>query len=180
MSLIKWCSAMLLTALMLSGCDESGPGMTVTWATLDRSRYISLESIKLPSGIVQKRSTAITFKAAKVEGMAPDNRVIPAWVELSWLEPVDYVDPKSAPPMADQLAEDRRLPIKTQRVEVGSRIPAEVIAQAMESIKQRKPSELPDKFILVYFTWFEGQVSLRWELRDRSRVSGGKVIDSGS
>ena len=183
MSMIRWFqTAFLMLALFaLSGCgEESGPGMTVTWKCLDKTNAIWLESIRYPSGAVQRRSTSITVRSPATEGLAPDNRFIPEWVELSWIEPKEYENDASPPSIEDQLKVIHQLPLKTQRLEVGSRIPKDVVAQAVEAVKNRRPSELPDKHIWIYFVWHQGQVSFRWELLDRTLEAGGKVIASGN
>lgn len=183
MSIIQWffASFLMLAVFVLSGCgDESGPGMTVTWKSKDSTNEIWLKSIRYPSGVIQKRSSLITVRSPKVEGFAPDNRIIPEWVELSWIEPKDYENDASAPSTEDQLNIIHQLPLKTQRLEVGSRIPKDVVAQAVEAVKNRRPSELPDKHIWIYFVWHQGQVSFRWELLDRTLEAGGKVIASGN
>ncbi len=159
----------VLFALMtlLSGCkqEDTGPGMTVTWATLDEERKIWLETIKLPSGNVQNHSVSIIKDSAKVEGFSPDNRVIPEWVELGWIEPIYYRDKTKAPSIEARVAATDQLPIKSQRVEVGSTIPETVIEQVLEANRNRQANRLSEKYIWGYFTWKDGKVFFGWELR---------------
>lgn len=167
MPLIRWfrASLLMLFLLLLSGCgEESGPGMIVNWKCMDKTNEIWLESIRYPSGVVHKRSTSITVRSPATESLAPDNRVIPEWVELSWIEPKNYENNSTAPSIEDQLKVIHQLPLKTQRVQVGSRIPKDVVAQAVEAVNNRKTGHLPEKGIRLFFSWKGGRVYLRWHL----------------
>ena len=88
----------------------------------------------------------------------PDVRELPEWVEFEWSEPAYPEDPKQT------LAEYRALPRKTARVAVRSRVPQDVVDEAIEAKRRRQPHELPDKMLYVYFIWTETGVKFRWEL----------------
>lgn len=160
-----WISMLMLSLFGLPGCgEESGPGMTVTWKCMDKNNEIWLKSIRYPSGLIEKRSTSITVRSPATESLAPDNRIIPEWVELSWIEPKYYADDLTAPSIEGQLKVIHQLPLKTQRVQVSSRIPKEVVTQAVESVNNRKTGNSPEKAIRLFFTWKDGRVYLRWHL----------------
>ena len=105
----------------------------------------------------------------------PDGRELPEWVEFEWSEPPYPEDPKQT------LEEYRALPRKTARVPVRSRVPQDVVEEVLEAKRRRKPHQLPEKMLDVYFIWTEAGVKFRWGVGTRGGMTlreGGDAIDA--
>jgi hypothetical protein len=105
--------------------------------------------------------------------MAGDRRDLPEWVEFEWQE-LSYPGLKreefsTEEAFGEAVAEKyRTAPIKTQRVQIRSRVPQDVVDEVIEANTHIPPGELlPVKWLWVYFIWTEQGVRFRWELADK-------------
>lgn len=58
-----------------------------------------------------------------------------------------------------------KLTIKTQRVLISSRIPPEIIQEAIDSRAHiQKGQGLPEKSLWIYFIWTDDGIKFRWDL----------------
>lgn len=162
------------------GCatpQSQGPGMIVTFTSLIDGRVIDIEGARLPNGkafngvgLSIHGSRRSNWRASgATEGAVPDSRELPEWVEFTWrersypsLEPKNFASQEE---YSKALAEKfRNSPMKVERIFVCSRIPQDVVGEAIEAKRRRQPHELPDKMLYVYFIWTETGVKFRWEL----------------
>lgn len=182
----RWIVGYMLAAtvggvMSLQAANAEGPGMIVTYVGTEKGISIDIKQIRLPSGKSLGSPGSFGYAAnplngGKTEGIAPDGRQLPEWVEFEWSEP--------AYPERGSLEEYRALPHKTARVMVRDRIPQAVVDEVMEAKRKRQYGKLPDKKIWVYFIWTASGVKFRWRLWDTSKhprqpeLSGGDEIGS--
>jgi len=174
-------AALVVGALNLQAASAEGPSMIVTYVGTERGISIDIKKISLPSGKLLGSPGSFGYAAnplngGKTEGIAPDGRQLPEWVDFVWSEP--------AYPKVGTFEERMALPHKTARVMVRDRIPQAVVDEVMEAKRKRQYGKLPDKRIWVYFIWTASGVKFRWRLWDTSahprqpELSGGDEIGS--
>jgi len=184
----------------LSACqqDESGPGMIISFGSVISGKRISVNSTKLPNGKpfsspgsvggsgTQKWGAWRNIPTA-VMAVSGDYRGLPEWVEFEWqetdypgLEPSDFPDRAAfSKYVRDMYA---KLPIKTQRLEIKSRIPQEVVDEVIESKRNAKRGELAEKSLWLYIFWTPDGVKMRWALKydeGRRQRNFGDTIKQG-
>ena len=124
-------------------------------------------------------------QSGAVMGAAPDRRGLPEWVEFRWKEwpypgepyPSDFAARQVWSQKVHEMSSS--LPIKSVRLPVRQRVPADVVEQVIKS-KSGSAAVASDLSLWVFFTWHEDRVRFRWELRqgccDMKR-EGGDAID---
>ncbi|OIQ95704.1 hypothetical protein GALL_222790 [mine drainage metagenome] len=182
----RWLVGCLLAGIAvgvpnLQAANADGPGMIVTYVGTENGISIAIQKISLPSGKLLGSPGSVGYAAnplngGATEGIAPDGRQLPEWVDFEWSEP--------AYPERGSLEEYQALPHKTARVRVRERIPQAVVDEVMEAKRKRQYGKLPDKKIWVYSIWTASGVKFRWRLWDTSahprqpELSGGDEIGS--
>jgi hypothetical protein len=166
--------------------------MTVGYDSTVYGKEIEIVRATLPSG-EPFVSSGLTVEAtvgdgsplgAVVMGGSSDGRELPKWVDFEWKEwPYPYpekpTDPIEAKKWGDKIHElSRTLPHKKFRVMVRSRVPQDVVDEAVAAVLARKYGELPDKKIWIYFVWHPKGIWFKWELVEGTRTtrSGGDEI----
>lgn len=180
----------LLASLLscLTACATpaiEGPGMTVTFNNISKGKSIFFDSLLTASGARFPNpgflapssrpimNGKIMAASGKTMGAAPDGRELPEWVEFEWREPEYRKDDYTR----EQL---KALPHSRARVLVRSRVPQSVIAEVMESNRQRQRGNVPDKMLWIYFVWTDSGIKFRWELDERgheTKQMGGDEIE---
>ena len=124
-------------------------------------------------------------QSGAVMGAAPDSRGLPEWIEFRWQEwpypGVPYPSDFAARQVWNQRVDDlvHTLPIKSARVTVRQRVPADVVEQVLKS-KNGSTAVERDLALWVFFAWHEDGVRFHWELRQGCcdvKREGGDVID---
>jgi hypothetical protein len=102
--------------------------------------------------------------------MSGDTRGVPEWLDFEWREPsypgLKMKDFPSDEAYSKAVAEKySKLTTKTQRVFIKSRIPPEVVHEAIESrLHIQKGQGLPEKSLWIYFVWTDDGIKFRWDL----------------
>ena len=97
------------------------------------------------------------FDPASTLSYSSDNRVLPEWIDFTW---VPYEKGKK---YSD--AEYRALlkqPGVTERVYVRQQIPQSVVDKVREARRHQDPSKLPERNLHVYFIWTVEGIKLTW------------------
>lgn len=182
----------------LPGCtsmpQDTGPGMIVTFTSLSAGHSVHIKGARLPSGQTFSGvglslggiKTSNWRTTGATEGAVPDGRELPEWVEFEWQEwPYPYPKMPSEPRALQEWGNkrdglSRSLPHKSARVLVRSRVPQDVVDEVIESKRKRKPHELPDKMLWVYFIWTDASIKFRWALKGccGKLREGGDEIDA--
>lgn len=106
-------------------------------------------------------------------GAAPDGRELPEFLEFTWAEP------KYASTAPFVLEEYRKLPLKSGRVLIRQRVPADVVSKVLASHRGKAPNGRPDLKLWIYLIWREDGIGMRWELVqgccDRLRSGGDEI-----
>jgi hypothetical protein len=119
-------------------------------------------------------------------GAGPDSRGLPEWVEFKWQEIPPELQAKEGQERSTEEVQElfRRLPIKTYRVYIKSRVPQEVVDEVMEAKRHRQKDKLSDKMLWLEFTWVNDEIKFGWRLTGRNRQgwlddlrSGGDLIE---
>lgn len=183
------------------GCQsfgaEDGPGMTLVYGSVINGRSIAVKSAILPDGRRFTHTGGVTgglpdpgqtwrnVPTAVMAGSG-DHRGLPEWVEFTWQEP-SYPGLKfkdfPTPAAFDQAYNDKyaKLPVKTQRLEIKSRIPQSVVAEVIASKKRAQPGNVADKTLWIYIFWTPDGIKMRWAMKDQKAGPGGfgPVIKEG-
>lgn len=152
--------------------------MIVTYVSNIKGVSISVKSARLGNGKEFPNSGAFGYAedvlaGGKTEGVAPDGRQLPDWVEFEWSQPPAPEDP------AQSLEEYRALPRKKQRVFVLSRIPHDVIDEVLVSNRRQRPGKLSDKALWIYFVWTEQGIKFHWRLWYRPAIGASSFPREG-
>jgi hypothetical protein len=169
-------------SFVLTSCGSmqtvDGPGMITTFKSLMDGRSAYMLSITLPNG--KSAMTPFSVSGGKAAswrqapgsttGMSGDTRALPDWVDFSWKETA-YPSPKPSSFASDveygkYLSDEKaRLPLKTQRVFINSRIPPEVVQEVTYSRSHiPKGQHLPEKMLWIYFIWTDDGIKFRWKM----------------
>ena len=171
-----------LAALALVACGfmqtVDGPGMITSYGSMMNGRSANILTIIFPSG--KKTISNITVRGSRkpgwrqaagtTEGMSGDTRGIPEWLDFEWREPsypgLEPEDFSSKEAYSKAVSEKySKLTTKTQRVFIKSRIPPEVVHEAIESrLHVQKGQGLPEKSLWIYFVWTDDGIKFRWDL----------------
>ena len=140
----------------------NGPGMIVTFRNVINGKALLFDKAISANGTVFPNPGSLgpeknSMQGGKTEGAAPDGRMLPEWIEFSWVE-IEY----HARYSRDQLL---GMPVKKGRVQVRDRVPQDVVGEVIESNRRRERSKTPDKMLWVYFIWYENDIKFRWELK---------------
>jgi hypothetical protein len=155
-----------------------GPGMITNFGSMMDGRSAYMLSVTLPNG--KSAMTPFSVSGSKkpswrqaigsTTGMSGDTRALPEWLDFSWKE-TTYPAPKPSSFASDDeygkyLSDEKaRLPLKTQRVFISSRIPPEVVQEAIDSRAHIQEGQgLPTKSLWVYFIWTDDGIKFRWDL----------------
>lgn len=191
---------MLLSSasLVLAACGSmrtvDGPGMTTNYGSMMEGRSADILAITFPSG--KRTRSDITVRGSRkpnwrqavgtTEGMSGDTRGVPEWLDFEWREPsypgLRMKDFPSDEAYSKAVAEKySKLAIKTQRVFISSRIPPQIIQEAIDSRAHiRKGQGLPEKSLWIYFIWTDDGIKFRWDLyctKPCVTKEGGDQID---
>jgi hypothetical protein len=105
---------------------------------------------------------------------------LPEWVDFNWrLFPTALIPRVSG---ESELAYERRriaihvaLPIKTERIQVRSRIPPEIQDEIAAATRNAQPHKAADSVIFLYFIWTDNGIKLHWRLK-HSMPDGSFVV----
>lgn len=176
-----------------------GPGMIITYYGTRKDVSIYIRSAHLPNG--KDFPSAGSFGYAKnglaggaTMGAAPDGRQLPEWIDFEWQEP-PYPGLENGPSEREaykdwhQRVDEqfRTLPLKHQRVMVRSRIPKEIVNEAIDENRHFIASYGPEKRLSVYFIWTSQGIKMHWQiwhtpkfsLQYYSNEGGDDVIPEG-
>ncbi|WP_194715398.1 hypothetical protein [Noviherbaspirillum soli] len=169
-------------SFVLTACGSmqtvDGPGMITTFKSLMNGRSAYMLSLTLSNG--KSAMTPFSVSGGKAAswrqapgsttGMSGDTRALPEWIDFSWKETA-YPSPKPSSFASDDeygkyLSDEKaRLPLKTQRVFISSRIPPEVIQEVTYSRSHiPKGQHLPEKMLWIYFIWTDDGIKFRWKM----------------
>jgi hypothetical protein len=184
-------------SLVVAACGSmqaaDGPGMITTFGSLMDGRSAYMLSVTLPNGksamtpfsVSGSRKPNWRQAPGKTTGMSGDTRALPEWLDFSWKETA-YPAPRPSSFASDEeygkyLSDEKaRLPLKTQRVFISSRIPPEIIQEAMDSRAHiQKGQGLPEKSLWLYFIWTDDGIKFRWKMscdKPCDRKEGGDEI----
>lgn len=186
-------------SLVLASCGfmrtaDSGPGMITNFGSLMDGRSAYMLSVTLPSG--KSAMTPFSVSGSKkpswrqaigsTTGMSGDTRALPEWLDFSWKEPtypgLEPRDFASREEYSKYVSDEKAsLPVKTQRVFISSRIPPEIIQEAIDSRAHiQKGQGLPEKSLWIYFIWTDDGIKFRWKMscdKPCERKEGGDEID---
>jgi hypothetical protein len=186
--------------LALSQCDSDapsgGPGMIVTYGSTIVGVRIHIGGARLPNEADFPNAGSFGYAenpldGGATEGAAPDGRSLPEWVEFSWRElPYPFPEHSSSQHLDDSneqfMKRYNAFPVKKQRVIIRSRVPQNVIDEVVDSNRRKRPNELPDKALRIYFIWTEQGIKFHWRLwyRPEGRPDsypreGGDAIQPG-
>lgn len=176
-----------------AGCQsfgaKDGPGMTLAYGSVIDGRSISVKSATLPDGSRFTHTSGVSGGRPKsgqtwrnvpkaVMAASGDHRGLPEWVEFVWQEPsypgLRYQDFPSREAF-DQAYDEKyaRLPVKTQRLEIKSKIPQSVVAEVIASKKAAQPGKVSDKTLWIYIFWTPDGIKMRWAIKDQKAGAGG-------
>lgn len=183
----KWIGLWLLfgVAALCAGtaCHSKppGPGMILSFGSVIEGRSIDIKSSKTANG--QPFSNPGTVGGAgaskwgswrhiprKTEAASGDGRGLPEWVEFVWQEPsypgLSYEDFPNHEDFAQAVREKyAKLPIKTQRLEIKSRVPQDVVDEVIESKRHASRGSVAEKSLWVFIFWTPEGIKMRWQLR---------------
>ncbi len=92
-------------------------------------------------------------------GGVADRRGLPEWVEFTWRE---YPKPDRERTREELLAQ----PLRTERVQVRSRIPQLVVDEIVKSKKNRARDKNKDLSLWIYFIFTDTGTKLHWREKD--------------
>lgn len=175
------CAAALLCAAVACHSRPSGPGMILSFGSVIEGRSIDVKLSRMANGerfsnpgsvggIGTSKWGSWRHIPTKVEAASGDGRGLPEWVEFEWSEPPYPEDPNMS------LDAYRSLPRKTQRLEIKSRVPQNVVDEVVEAKRQAPSGEVAEKSLWVYIFWTPEGIKMRWQLR---YDSGGKQRNFG-
>ncbi|RZL10298.1 MAG: hypothetical protein EOP40_06880 [Rubrivivax sp.] len=200
----KWMWVWLLCAIAVlstgTACHSkpSGPGMILSFGSVIESKRVYIKSSKMSNGQPFSNPGSVggvgTSKwgswrhiPTKVEAASGDGRGLPDWVEFVWQE-LDYpgLQPASFPSneaYSKHIREEfSSVPIKTQRLEIKSRVPQDVVDEVIESKRNAPRGEVAEKSLWVFIFWTPDGIRMRWQLRDdpgRKQRNFGDVVREG-
>ncbi|MES2319826.1 MAG: hypothetical protein V4631_20295 [Pseudomonadota bacterium] len=163
-------SAILMVALIGSGgCatrsaeGPGGPGMIVHFGNALKGRSVQFRSARTSNAIPFPNPGGLSPSSKPLEqgavmGAAPDGRELPEWIDFTWVE-AEY---GSTAPFV--LEEHRKLPIKSGRVLIRQRIPADVVAEVLASHRGQAANGRKDLRLWVFLIWREDKIAMRWNL----------------
>jgi hypothetical protein len=189
----------LLSCTAACQSESKGPGMILSFGSVIDGRSIAIKSAKLPDGQAfgdpgavggQFDKTRETWRLGGIGATmaaSGDYRGLPEWVDFEWQEPsYPGLEPADFPtPEAFNLAVDEKyakLPIKTQRLAIKSRIPQEVVDEVIESKRNAPKGKSAEKTLWLYIFWTPDGMKMRWEVKynkGRMHDGFGKVIQEG-
>jgi hypothetical protein len=160
--------------------------MTVLYDSAIKDTRIYIESARLPDGTAfidpgafggMSKPNANPLVGEAEMGAAPDGRDLPEYIDFKWRqEPLpEPPDPTPQDESSDAhkaweakgLADLHALPIRSQRVFIRNRIPAEVVRAAVEANRHTPKGELDEASIKLSFIWTDYGIKLRWTLWHR-------------
>lgn len=171
-----------LYAVALSGCSATeGPGMTVTFNSAIKDTDVTIKTVRLPNGTAlpggglggKGKPNQNPLNGGGTMGAAPDGRQLPEYIDFEWREsPVPPPDPTPMDGASQahndwskkMMAEFYTHPMKSQRVPIRSRVPAEVIDAVIEANHHSVSGQVSDASIEVYFIWTEYGIKFRWHI----------------
>ena len=188
-----------LACFVLAACGsmrtaDGGPGMITNFGSLMDGRSAYMLSVTLPNGnsamtpfsVSGSRKPSWRQAIGSTTGMSGDTRGLPEWLDFSWKETA-YPAPKPSSFASDEeygkyLSDEKaRLPLKTRRVFISSRIPPEVVQEVTYSRSHiPKGQLLPEKMLWIYFVWTDDGIKFRWKIscdKPCDRKEGGDEID---
>ncbi|HEX8886478.1 MAG TPA: hypothetical protein VF797_18475 [Noviherbaspirillum sp.] len=169
-------------SLVLPSCSSvqtvGGAGMIMNYGSTMEGRSADIRTITFPSGkrmiygltVTGGRKPNWRHAVGTTEGMSGDTRGIPEWLDFEWREPsypgLKMKDFPSDEAYSKAVSEKySKLTTKTQRVFIKSRIPPEVVHEAIESrLHVQKGQGLPEKSLWIYFIWTDDGIKFRWDL----------------
>lgn len=183
---------------ILAACNSvptvDGPGMITNFGSMMNGRSTNIRAIIFPGGkrTVSGLSVGGTKKPGwrqaigRTTGISGDTRGLPEWLDFEWqepsypgLQPQDFTTREEYSKYV--FDEKASLPIKTQRVLISSRIPPEIIQEAIDSRAHiQKGQGLPEKSLWLYFIWTDDGIKFRWDLyciKPCVTKEGGDEID---
>ncbi len=162
--------------------SEPGPGMILTYIGLRDGLRAQVLSITLPDGTHWGSPGGIGGKWHKnwkqapgaTSGASGDHRNLPEWVDFVWF---DTVYNRAVPYTKAEMDTIAR---QTQRVPVRSRVPQDVVQQAIVARQQAPANKVPETMLWLYFVWTDGGIKFYWELRRGSETlrEGGDNMDA--
>lgn len=189
---------------IIAASTSAGPGLTVTYNSTIKHARIYIEDARLPIGAAFPNAGSFGGGDASNDsplsdgatmGGAPDGRDLPDYVDFKWREN-PYPDPTPNSPLsqATKVWEARSLatliaqPIRSQRVFIRSRIPADVVNAAIEANRHTPKNGLPPASIRIYFIWTDYGIKLRWqiwhsppsEIQYYSDQGGDEIVPAGT
>ena len=187
-----------LAAFVSFACSSmqtvDGPGMITSYGSMMNGRSANIRTITFPSG--KKTISNITVRGGRkpnwrhavgtTEGMSGDTRGVPEWLDFEWREPsypgLEPEDFPSKEAYSKAVSEKySKLTTKTQRVFISSRIPPQIIQEAIDSRAHiRQGQGLPEKSLWIYFIWTDDGIKFRWDLyctKPCVTKEGGDQID---
>ncbi|MES2207198.1 MAG: hypothetical protein V4525_10445 [Pseudomonadota bacterium] len=154
------------------------PGVVITTQTYDKIEYIWPEYAIYPNGN-KSHFASFRMNGSATGGGNSDDHSLPQWIEYYWREiPIIENDTRSK---EQRLKAIDDAPIKHQRVMIASRIPQDVIHEAIEAVKKQEPGKLPNKIFSLYLTWYQGHIYFSWHLQTETETlhSGGDTCKNG-
>lgn len=171
--------------------------MTLVYGSVIDGRSISVKSATLPDGVRFTHTGSVSGGRPKsgqtwrnvpkaVMAASGDHRGLPEWVEFVWqeppypgLEPEDFPDRNAFRAAVFKRFAD--LPVKSQRLEIKSRIPQSVVAEVIASKNAAQPGKVSDKTLWIYIFWTPDGIKMRWAMKDQKAGAGafGPVVKEG-
>ena len=191
----RWLLSLGVLAVVSSGgCqalrrNATGPGMMLVYGSVVDGRSAYVRSATLPDGrpfadpgsVGGRFRKGQTWKRGGVSATmaaSGDRRGLPEWVEFVWQEPSypglrfqDFPTREDFDKAHDE--KFAKLPLKTQRVYIKSRVPQEVVDEVIASKRAAKPGKVADKTLWVYIFWTPDGIQMRWAMMDQNASPGG-------
>lgn len=191
---------------MLATARPAGPGMTLSFNSDMTDTCVHIDSARLPDGTAFSVPAVVDgmgkgnenpLVGMSVMGAAPDGRELPEYVDFKWREeplpqPADPLpdDPTSAAHqawLAKWMAQMKALPIRSQRVFIRNRIPADAVRAAIEANRHTPRGHLDEASIRLTFIWTNHGIKLRWNVWHRlpsefqydSDEGGDEIVPEG-
>jgi hypothetical protein len=164
--------AAIMTTASCSEPENTGVGFITSYGTEQTGTRYYPYSTPIPNSpnfIYESRTDSgqqWMWSMGGTQGGAPDARGLPEWVEFKWQEvPLELRRSEGNERTREEVLElFRKLPIKTYRVEIRSRIPQEVVDEIKEARRKREKNKLPKKMLWLEFTWVGDEVKLGWKI----------------
>ncbi|HEX5371986.1 MAG TPA: hypothetical protein VFW84_04570 [Aquabacterium sp.] len=184
---LKWIGLWLVFSMAMlcavTACHSKppGPGMILKFGSVIEGKRVYVKSSKTTNGQPFSNPGSVggvgTSKwgswrhiPAAVEAASGDGRDLPEWVEFVWqeleypgLQPADF--PSDEAYRKHVREEFSSALIKTQRLEIKSRVPQDVVDEVIESKRHASRGSVAEKSFWVFIFWTPEGIKMRWQLR---------------